>query len=224
MTNPSVFFQIGTNDGNDSFCKFIKYYSPSLTILVEPVSELAQSIATYYQNIPNVQLVNRAIYYKDNEDISLYIPKNIYYNSKHFSLLPMNDWGEKENMLEYKAKTITFNTICRDLNISEIEYLQIDTEGFDTEIIEMIDFSKIRINVLRFEKWGFAKEAFTKHNESLSDRLGNEGMVLALNKLKENGYTIFSIKDEDGNDYVAVKNDKLDLVGKKMYLQNLTSF
>lgn len=48
----------------------------------------------------------------------------------------------------------------------DIVILQIDTEGFDTEIIKMIDLSKYTINRIRFEKWGFKTECFTDyHNE-----------------------------------------------------------
>jgi len=72
----------------------------------------------------------------------------------------MNDWGEKNNMIEMKSNSITFNTLCSNLNIGEIDYLQIDTEGFDSEIIKSIDFSKHKIHVLRYEKWPFDTECF----------------------------------------------------------------
>jgi hypothetical protein len=52
------------------------------------------------------------IYYRDNEDIELYFPaidgkigkigkigtNNILYSDAHFSLVPMNNWGTKDNM------------------------------------------------------------------------------------------------------------------------------
>ena len=78
----------------------------------------------------------------------------------------MNDWGKKEDMVKIQTTSITFDKICSNHNITNIDYLQIDTEGFDSEIIKMIDLSKYKINNIRFEKWGFPTDCFTKyHNE-----------------------------------------------------------
>jgi len=58
-------------------------------------------------------------------------------------------------MVKITANSIRFDTLCSILNISEIDYLQIDTEGFDSEIIDMIDFNTYTIHQLRYEAWGF---------------------------------------------------------------------
>ena len=47
----------------------------------------------------------------------LYLKIEIYRHS-HFSLLPMNDWGDKKNMEKIIAKSITFDEICRQYNRS----------------------------------------------------------------------------------------------------------
>ena len=60
----------------------------------------------------------------------------------------MNDWGEKDDMVKITAKSITFDEICKVNNITNIEYLQIDTEGFDCEIIKMIDLKNTKLNKL----------------------------------------------------------------------------
>ena len=203
MSNQLIFFQIGTNDGNDKFRDLVKKKKPSLVILVEPIQEHEETIRKNYEGIPNVYLIHRAISYKDNEEINLYIPKKPFYTSKHFSAVPMNDWGEKDTLISYTAKTITFNTICEDLKIKFIDYLQIDTEGFDTEIIEMIDFNKIQIKQIRYEKWGFHSKEFTKFNSEKADKLGNSGMIRVKEKLEALGYKLEDINDEDGNDILA---------------------
>ena len=127
----------------------------------------------------------------------------ITYGDAHFSLVPMNDWGDKNNMAKIEAKTITFDEICRIHNITEIDYLQIDTEGFDSEIIKMIDLSKVKIKKIRFEKWGFKPECFTSHNSEISNELGIAGINATVEKLKNNNYVISEISDSDGNDYIA---------------------
>jgi FkbM family methyltransferase len=210
----SVFIQIGTNNGDDNFRKLVLKHKPSRVILIEPNKALYNVILKNYEGIPNVIILNNAIYYEDNKNVELYIAaKNqvygsvadngIRYSDELFSLLPMNDWGDKSDMVKITANSIRFDTLCSMLNISEIDYLQIDTEGFDSEIIDMIDFNTYTIHQLRYENWIFNTEAFTKHNEDKAYKLGKAGMERTANKLSAYGYTLNNINDEDGNDIIA---------------------
>ena len=71
------------------------------------------------------------------------------------------------------------------LQLENIDYLQIDTEGFDAEIIQMIDFSRIKPMLIKFE---------IKHIE--------EGKKKAIeNLLMSNGYTL----KNDYSDCFAIK-------------------
>ena len=79
-----------------------------------------------------------------------------------------------------------------------------DTEGFDSEIIRMIDFAKYRIHALRYEKWGFSAKEFTKFNSDKSAQMGVAGMDYVRERLIELGYTLTDVCDEDGNDVLAV--------------------
>ena len=209
-----VYFQIGTHDGNDGFKDMVKRDKPNIVILVEPNKELINSIKQNYNNIENVYVYNNAIYYNNDEDIELFIPaKNKVlgsradnghvYSNVNFSLVPMNDWGNKDDMINIISKSITFDKICSTHNITNIDYLQIDTEGFDSEIIKMIDLSKYKIKTIRFEKWGFKTDKFTRHNKEISDELGEVGMKNCIDKLTKHNYKITDIKDTMGNDYLA---------------------
>jgi FkbM family methyltransferase len=216
MSSKRVFFQIGANNGDDDFRKYAQEHNPDLIILVEPNTSHADSIKERYSSMKNVCLYTKAIYYESNTTVDLVIPsKNgkygekadngIVYTDVHYSLVPMNDWGSKDDMVSLKVETITFDDICKCHNITEIEFLQIDTEGFDSEIIRMIDLSKYKIHNIKFEKWNFNTECFTKYNENNSTNLGINGMNLCFEKLKHHNY---EIKD-DGHDYIAtLKNVK----------------
>jgi FkbM family methyltransferase len=212
-----VFFQIGTNNGNDLFRELVIKENPDMVILVEPNEFLIDDIKKNYSNIKNVYIYNNAIYYDDDQIIELYIPaKNgimgtradngITYDYGHFTLLPMNDWGSKNDMVKISSTGITFDKICSIHGITNIDYLQIDTEGFDSEIIKMIDLSKYKINKIRFEKWAFKPECFTDYNKDKANELGINGMNNAINKLKEHNYIINDILDKDGNDIIAILN------------------
>jgi FkbM family methyltransferase len=212
-----VFFQIGTNNGNDQFRQICIQNKPDMIVLVEANSKHLNSIKDNYKDLLNVHIINKAIYYKDNDEVELFIPAKdgIYgepgenkhtYTDGQFSLLPMNDWGDKKNMCSFKAQTITFDTICEQLNIKNIEYLQIDTEGFDSEIIKMIDLDKYNIKNIRYEKWGFPIERFTKYNNNENiNEYGVEGMKLIEQKLLKYNYQLRDINDRDGNDIIATK-------------------
>ena len=211
----SVYFQIGTNNGGDLFNKLVRFVKPQLVVLVEPNISLLEDIKKNYKDIENVHIYSNAIYYKSNEDVELYIPgkRGIYgsradngftYSHAHFSLIPMNDWNDKDDMVKIKTKTITFDDICKELNITSIHYLQIDTEGFDSEIIKMIDLDKYDIKKIRFENWGFDEKCFTRYHNNWSE-LGKAGVDKATLKLIQHNYKISSVNDMDGNDFLATK-------------------
>jgi FkbM family methyltransferase len=215
-----VWFQIGTNDGNDLFRNHTMIDKPDTIVLVEPNLSLLNSIEKSYELIrkfANVYIYMNAIYYENNKEVELVIPsKNgeygkraengITYGDKHFSLLAMNDWGNREDMVKIKATTITFDQICANHNITHINYLQIDTEGFDTEIIKMIDLKKYTIDSIRFEKWSFEPEKYERYHSNQQNDLGASGLAQTIEKLTAHNYTLHDINDADGNDIIAIRN------------------
>ena len=93
-----VFFQIGTNNGNDLFRDLVIKSKPDIVILVEPNEALVNEIKKNYSNIENVFIYNKAIYYNYDESLELYIPakngimgtradNNHIYTDGNFSLL-----------------------------------------------------------------------------------------------------------------------------------------
>ena len=222
ISNCDVFMQIGTNDGNDKFKELVYKFKPKIVILIEPNSQLCNNIKENYKYIENVIIINKCIYEKDNQEVSLFIPAkdgvygnpgvqpervfgNFTYNNKHFSLIPMNDWGEKKNMVEIKSSTITFNTLCEQYNITHINYLQIDTEGYDSQIIASIDFNKINIDMIRYEKWPFDENCFSKYHNENKQLYGINGMKNIEKLLNAHNYKLHSIQDDDGDDIIAIK-------------------
>lgn len=206
--NKKIFFQIGTNDGNDTFLQMVKSEKPDLTILIEPNKELIKLIEKNYLNI-NFKIYNNAVYYEDDKEVELVIPaedgifgrkgtNDVVYGIEHYSLLPMTDWGEKKDMNKILAKTITFETIMKENDIKEIDYLEIDTEGFDYEIINMIDFEKYKINQLRFEIFDFdSDKCYSKYSKEKRENLGKEGLKNTIKKLESLGYIISDITPSD---------------------------
>ena len=57
----------------------------------------------------------------------------------------------EKDIEEINIKILVFNDLIEKYNINEIEYLFIDTEGHDYQIIKSIDFDRIKINKIKFE-------------------------------------------------------------------------
>jgi FkbM family methyltransferase len=190
-----VFVQIGTNDGNDHFKMLVSIFHPSKVVLVEPNRQLFLSIATNYNmlGIPNVFIENVAITNIPQGLVQLVIPdinqhNGNRYHSGHFTLLPMADWGVTfSNTIT--ASSMTFTELCDKHDLQDIHYLQIDTEGYDYEIIKSIDFDKINIDVLRYEVWDFPESAYSNYGDS-AKQYGINGMRQVEKLLTERGYTL----------------------------------
>ena len=202
-----ILVQIGTNNGKDEFNKICKDSDPSKIILVEPNSLLNSEILANYNGVNNVFIENAAIMEANRGIVSLVIPaairgkksiNGIIYHSGHFSLLPMDDWGDKFVTLE--APSMSFNELCAKYSINNIHYLQIDTEGYDVEIIKAIDFEKINIDIICYERWDFGGDAFKRYGDK-AKLYGINAMHFASNLLKGLGYRVQNI----GRDAIAYK-------------------
>jgi FkbM family methyltransferase len=173
------YIQIGANIGNDDFQKEIEALSEkSFILLVEPNPKLIDELKLNYKLLASkheIAFLNKAITTKDQEDAKLYI----YQESGHSSLI-----RRKSHMIpleEIGVDAIKFNTLCEIYNIDEVELLQIDTEGLDYEIVNSIEFSKIKIHTLIFECWGHPDDDLNKIYRTGADFLEKD----VKNKLLE---------------------------------------
>lgn len=67
---------------------------------------------------------------------------------------PINIYLKKVNKIHrnsIKIQTISFEYLVNKYNLDSIDYLQIDTEGYDERIVRSIDLNKYKIKKLKFE-------------------------------------------------------------------------
>jgi FkbM family methyltransferase len=195
-----VWIQIGTHNGKDLFNQKAKENSPDRIILVEPNESLNLEIGVNYINLwEKVFIKNVAITEKEKGLVRLVIPKGKpHYSDKNYSLLPMDDWGDNFQIIE--VPSMTFMQLCKEYNITDIDFLQIDTEGYDAEIIKSIDFNQIHIRKIKYEKWAFDINCFKRYGED-ANKYGVNGMNEVAILLKSLGYVLI-----DGDlDITAVK-------------------
>lgn len=151
------FVDVGANDGvtinNTLF--FEKYYNWS-GINVEPLDEPYNKLII---NRPNSINLNLAIDNKDGETEFIYntgytemisgLKKT--YDPRHFNRLTNELHANGGTSTLKIVKTKTLKTIFRENCITHINYLSIDVEGGEKNVLESIDFNDVFIDVISFE-------------------------------------------------------------------------
>jgi FkbM family methyltransferase len=151
------FIQIGANNGK----RFDPIYNvvQSLNLkglAIEPVKDYYNELVETYKN-SRVTPINRAIY-EDNKTISIFKVKQdadlpewskgiASLNSEHHK----KSNTSKENIVEEVVEAITFEKLFEDYNVSNIDLLQIDTEGYDYNLLKLFPFEKFQPSIIHFE-------------------------------------------------------------------------
>jgi len=139
--------QIGANDGSrfDELNIFIKKYKIK-SILVEPINEYFEDLKKNYKNFENVYFENSAITVGTKEkEIYAVNNKNLNDYDEHIKGISSFDknhlikHGVKSNhILKKKINCISILNLLKKYNISDLDILFIDAEGYDGDIL--IDF------------------------------------------------------------------------------------
>lgn len=169
--NPADFFfvQIGANDGitHDPIYPYITKYKLS-GIVVEPQPEVFELLRETYKDFPNVECINIAISDTTGERL-FYMAKESTMNEKNYSMMTGIATLDKDVLRhtiknkiprgvnvddfiqEKLIKTVSFKDLLRERGITKIDFIQLDCEGYDYEIIKMIDFDCFSPSIINFE-------------------------------------------------------------------------
>jgi len=86
-----------------------------------------------------------------------------------------------------QVKTLTMRALLAKYNVSKVDLLHIDTEGYDAVILEQFDFSRFQPSIVLFE----------------SEHLAATEYKQALVRLRTFGYKIFF---RDGHDTICLRS------------------
>jgi FkbM family methyltransferase len=174
---PFCFLQIGGNDGfaNDPIFRFVKKYGWK-GIIAEPQEEVFNTrLKKTYRFEKNVHLENKAVtaetgiklLYKlavsnsrwatglatFNKEVMLDRIKNndrIKTRAlKEGAILPAKD---EDYITTEEVHCVSILDLMSQHGFTHLDLLQIDTEGYDFEIIKTIDFSKVQPKMISFER------------------------------------------------------------------------
>ena len=190
---------IGAHSGawlNDIILK----YKDQKILLVEPVPYNYQILQTKYNNNENIFIDINAIYSENTKKEFFFVKESsIKMLGKHWA----SGIGsfDKQHILNHKNKRfniedsdiskididfLTFDNLISKYQIQSIDFLQIDVEGAEYEILNSINFSKIKIKNIQFESKHF--DGTFKEGHKLEE---------VKKKLKDNGYKLKQLDKEN---------------------------
>jgi FkbM family methyltransferase len=189
------FIQIGANDGirADESYHFITKNNLQ-GIVVEPLKDMFAQLNKNYSEHPQIKKVNKAIH-STQKTMTLYrissdanVPDWCHgiasFDKNHLLSGKKKIPDIEKYIIEESVDCISLEELFTDNNSDNISFLQIDTEGYDFEIIKMIDFKKHKPKIIRYECSTLSKS----DNQACIDLLFN------------NGYQFF----DEGNDIIAI--------------------
>jgi FkbM family methyltransferase len=163
----AVFVQIGSNDGEqqDPLSEAIRKRQWR-GVMVEPVPYVFERLQRNYRRYRRLQLENVAIAQQDGHAPFYHLPK---VSADEQASLPQ--WYDalgsfsRDIILSHKpyipdiadriacieVPTVTFETLCQRNRIDHLDLVHIDTEGYDYEILKLIDFERWRPRLVIYE-------------------------------------------------------------------------
>ena len=185
--------QIGCNDGitSDPVHSLLERYEFE-AILVEPQGKAYDSLVQLHENRPLTTMLRCAIgktdgvqefYSVGEEDLPLFPG----IESSHFGLLrnqlieqlatvrpDLNNYIDHVQITEVQTRNI--NSLLQELRVESLDFLQIDTEGYDAEIILTLDLDVWSPSIINFEHSHLSNQVKKK----LYKLLESHGYLLVL--------------------------------------------
>ena len=163
------FVQIGAHIGQNDFAStVIKNSNIEFGLLIEPLPHLIPHLIESYKDFSNIIIENKAVTINTNEKLKFFydkidpITELSSFNRDHLINHSITD----ENIGEIIVDGETFNSILERHSINELNWLFIDTEGYDCDILLSIDLTKYKIDSIVFE-YTHSDGAFSRGGQKL---------------------------------------------------------
>jgi len=163
QTEDFFFIQIGANDGvraDKLFPIVTRHHLKG--IVIEPLKDLFAQLVANYADHPMITPLNIAIDKQDGIRILYRISPDIgavpdwchgiaSFNRDHVLSVTAKYPGIENYIIEEEVVCLSFASLIKSQKIDKIDFLQIDTEGYDYEIIKTIDFDLMPPQIIRYE-------------------------------------------------------------------------
>lgn len=218
INEPCTIVQIGSNDGKsgDPIYDLAQKNTKSKVLLVEPVPYVFEQLKKNYGSNSRFKFENAGInadgsnqtFYSVSEEAFEKIPNlpHIYNQIGSFDkshVLKLSEGKIDNYITETEVNCLTLNQLFQKNEISDLDILHVDAEGYDWKVLSQLDLKKFKPTIILFEFFG----------------LKEEEKSAAIDFLKED-YYLFAFRI----DFLCIKKDKirekdLKTLGSKLKVQ-----
>lgn len=198
------FVQIGANDGvsrTDDLFHYVREYEAT-GIMVEPQPDLFEQLKDNLREFPSVELANVAIHkseksmtlfrlkpeiLRERADLPLWAKTNgIASFDRNHVLEHARRIGLGEDVIDsQQVPCVTMNELlARCGRVPDL--LKVDTEGYDYEVLSMLDLAQWRPTIIRFEHLHISGERY----DGLIRRLHAAGYRFLADKMNTTAYLL----------------------------------
>lgn len=143
-----IFFEVGANDGiSQSNTLVLEKKLKWNGILVEPIPSSYEQLKL---NRPNCKLFNNFLC---NDKKQKKIIMKYDHGDKLMASVYIKKFFEFKRFKKVEVESANFNSIVEKSNFKQIDFLSLDVEGFEIEILKSIDFEKYEPYVILIEVW-----------------------------------------------------------------------
>ena len=153
LPDQGVFIEAGAHDGFfESNTYYLEKFKNWSGLLIEPVPELYQECV---RQRPDAEVVNCALVSSDYSDAELkmisadtmsFVKREAQFQDKRLEIA--KNWV-KTNEITVPARTLT--SILDELEISTVDFLSLDVEGYEITVLKGLDFMKYRPEYILME-------------------------------------------------------------------------
>lgn len=215
----TFFMEIGSWEGigNDRFYPLVKKHKIS-GILIEPQEDAFRRLKENYAYHDKVIFENVAVAEKDCVKPLFFPPrdcrvmppsraslrKEVVENEIAFfqreDILPAGDYSQ--HIFSKPVQCLSVSSILKKHGINKVDIMQIDTEGYEYEILKSMPFDKIRPRIIRCEYAHMNKAGYRN----------------SIKMLKKNGYSLILHE----GDILALRN--IRGIKKRLFFSHLIQF
>lgn len=154
---PVRFVQIGASDGvfGDPIHTYIER-DHWTGLLVEPIPAVFELLQFNYRRNRKLKFENCAVGREEGIADFYTTPKEKFWNhygsSQRSSLLPQSGYEK------IQVRLMPFESLTKKNDLTKIQLIHTDTEGYDFEILKQIDFNRYQTEVILFEHIHLGKQ------------------------------------------------------------------
>jgi FkbM family methyltransferase len=186
------FLQIGANDGisHDPIHAFVTA-NRIAGIVIEPLPDVFDKLCETYSNHPQVRKLNIAIHqeldhvtlYRPNPDSNGNMSGISSLNKDRHALTSKRTGIQADDIVSVEVEARSFARLMEEEQVGHLDLLQIDTEGYDMEILAGLDLEQHRPSIIHFEHSIYSGVPARDELRKTLLRLYDHGYAIAMERV-----------------------------------------